>query len=394
MVSNWKNVKFEDVCSINAPMVNPKESQYSLLPHIGNENIEKRTGKLLKYNLVKDDNLISGKYYFTKDNVLYGKINPQFAKVTYPQFDGLCSADMYPICCIKDIIPAFLKYVLLTTDFTSYTVSVSMRSGMPKVNRNELADYQFLIPPICEQKHIAKALSDIDNMISSLEKLIKKKKAVKQGAMQELLTGKKRLPGFSGEWRKLVLGDLCYICRGGSPRPIQNYLTTSDDGYNWIKIGDVEPNAKYIISTQEKIVESGISKSRRVYKGDFILSNSMSFGRPYILKIDGCIHDGWLAIQNYFNYFDTDFLYYTLGSEYVFEQYIQMAAGSSVQNLNKDKVAKLELFVPPIEEQSAIASILSDMDNEIDALEQKLKKARQLKQGMMQQLLTGKIRLV
>ena len=212
--------------------------------------------------------------------------------------------------------------------------------------------------------------------------------------MQELLTGKKRLPGFTGEWHHEPFGKLCTICRGGSPRPIQDYLTTSDSGINWIKIGDVKPNAKYITSTQEKIVESGVSMSRRVYKGDFILSNSMSFGRPYILKLDGCIHDGWLAIQDYQVAFDTDFLYYVLGSNYVFEQYIQMAAGSSVQNLNKDKVAKLDVFVPPMEEQSAIASILSDMDNEIEALEQKLEKTRQIKQGMMQQLLTGKIRLV
>ena len=156
----------------------------------------------------------------------------------------------------------------------------------------------------------------------------------------------------------------------------------------------MKPNAKYITSTQEKIVESGVLMSRRVYKGDFILSNSMSFGRPYILKLDGCIHDGWLAIQDYQVAFDTDFLYYVLGSNYVFEQYIQMAAGSSVQNLNKEKVAQLKLYIPALEEQTAIASILSDMDNEIEALEQKLAKTRQIKQGMMQQLLTGKIRLV
>lgn len=267
--------------------------------------------------------------------------------------------------------------------------STRARTSISKLRKNKV-----LLPSIEEQKRIAEALSDVDSMISSLEKLIAKKKAVKQGAMQELLTGKKRLPGFAGEWVRKSFGSLCTICRGGSPRPIQDFLTTSDSGINWIKIGDVEPNAKYITYTQEKIIESGVSMSRRVYKGDFILSNSMSFGRPYILKIDGCIHDGWLAIQEYQKTFDTDYLYYLLGSAYVFEQYIQMAAGSSVQNLNKDKVAKLDVLVPPIEEQSAIASILSDMDNEIEALEQKLEKTRQIKQSMMQQLLTGKIRLV
>ena len=144
----------------------------------------------------------------------------------------------------------------------------------------------------------------------------------------------------------------------------------------------------------EKIKLEGESKSRKVYAGDFILSNSMSFGRPFILKIDGCIHDGWLVIQNYQEYFDLDYLYYLLGSEYVFEQYRKMAAGSSVQNLNKDKVSNVLVRMSLSKtEQTAIAEILSDMDKEIAELESKRTKYERIKQGMMQQLLTGKIRL-
>ena len=300
---------------------------------------------------------------------------------------------VYVMSDFKGITGRFF-YNYFSENFSNEVSKYTAKSSVDSVRRDMIAEMLIPTPTIPEQERIAEALSDVDSMISALEKLIAKKKAIKQGAMQELLTGKKRLPGFTGEWHHEPFGKLCTICRGGSPRPIQDYLTTSDSGINWIKIGDVKPNAKYITSTQEKIVESGVSMSRRVYKGDFILSNSMSFGRPYILKLDGCIHDGWLAIQDYQVAFDTDFLYYVLGSNYVFEQYIQMAAGSSVQNLNKDKVAKLDVFVPPMEEQSAIASILSDMDNEIEALEQKLEKTRQIKQGMMQQLLTGKIRLV
>ena len=266
---------------------------------------------------------------------------------------------------------------------------------MKHINVGDMKEVLVPVPALkSEQARIAEMLSDADQMIAAFEKLLLKKKAIKQGAMQELLTGKKRLPGFSGEWKTTVFGNVCTIGRGGSPRPIQEYLTTDDSGINWIKIGDVKPNAKYITSTHEKITENGSLMSRCVCKGDFILSNSMSFGRPYILKIDGCIHDGWLAIQNYHITFDTDFLYYLLGSSYVFEQYVQMAAGSSVQNLNKEKVAKLIVNIPSIDEQKAIASILSFMDSEIEALEQKLEKYRQLKQGMMQQLLTGKIRLL
>ena len=133
-------------------------------------------------------------------------------------------------------------------------------------------------------------------------------------------------------WNISSFDKLAKVFRGGSPRPIQAYITDSPNGINWIKIGDVRADDKYITTTAEKIIPEGVSSSRRVFAGDFILSNSMSFGRLYILKIDGCIHDGWLTIQDYQDSFDVDFLYYLLSSEEVMKQYIAMAAGSSVKN--------------------------------------------------------------
>lgn len=194
-------------------------------------------------------------------------------------------------------------------------------------------------------------------------------------------------------WESVELGRSADIYRGGSPRPIQDYLTQSRDGVNWIKIGDVAQNAKYINTTKEKIKPEGTLYSRFVTKGDFILSNSMSFGRPYILGINGCIHDGWLTIQNYQEFFDTDFLYYVLGSEETIQQYISMAAGSSVQNLNKEKVSHVVVVKPPISEQRRIAEALSDMDTLLTAMEKLIAKKRDIKQGAMQELLTGKRRL-
>lgn len=198
---------------------------------------------------------------------------------------------------------------------------------------------------------------------------------------------------FPSDWTFSVLGDKVKIYRGGSPRPIQEYITDLEDGVNWIKIGDVKENDKYITSTKEKIIPEGVSNSRKVSKGDFILSNSMSFGRPYILKVDGCIHDGWLTIQEYENYFDTDYLYYMLSSELVYRQYINMAAGSSVKNLNKEKVAELLIAFPSKDEQRKIAEKLSDIDNLISTLEKQIAKKKLIKQGTMQELLTGKKRL-
>lgn len=284
----------------------------------------------------------------------------------------------------------YLYYSLSTIDW----MSLNEATGVPSLTSDRIKRIDILLPPLSEQKAIAKALSDVDDLIAALDKKIAKKRLVKQGAMQQLLTGKKRLPGFTEEWVEIRFGEYVDIYRGGSPRPIENYTTNNPNGINWIKIGDVKPKDKYINKTEECIVLEGVNSSRQVYVGDFILSNSMSFGRPYILNINGCIHDGWLVIQNYHHTFDKDYLYYLLCSEDVMTQYIAMAAGSSVKNLNKEKVASLQLYIPTnVFEQQAIATVLSDMDKEISDLEAKRDKYRLLKSGMMQKLLTGQVRL-
>lgn len=196
------------------------------------------------------------------------------------------------------------------------------------------------------------------------------------------------------DWDVITLGDNASIYRGGSPRPIQNYLTEAPNGVNWIKIGDVRADEKFISGTAERIIPEGAVHSREVHKGDFILSNSMSFGRPYILEIDGCIHDGWLVVQKYQKAFERMFLYYVLCSEATMKQYKSMAAGSSVQNLNKEKVEEIKIAHPMIKEQKEIAEALSDIDNLITSLQKLIDKKKAVKQGAMQELLTGKRRLL
>jgi Restriction endonuclease S subunits len=154
------------------------------------------------------------------------------------------------------------------------------------------------------------------------------------------------------------LGNVCVIERGGSPRPIDKYITDDENGINWIKIGDTSPHSMYITETKEKIKLEGVKKSRRVYNGDFLLSNSMSFGRPYILKIDGCIHDGWLLIRDEKNIFDKRFLYYYLGSDRTYEEFKGLAVGGVVNNLNSSMVRKLIIPLPPLETQQKIADVL------------------------------------
>lgn len=150
--------------------------------------------------------------------------------------------------------------------------------------------------------------------------------------------------------------------RGASPRPISQYITEDEDGVNWIKIGDTVTGKKYVTRTAQRVTPLGATKSRRVKKGDFILSNSMSFGRPYILQIDGCVHDGWLVLTDYQENFDADFLYHLLSSNAVQRQFGSKTNKGSVQNLNSDIVKSVSVPVPSLTEQSRIVSILDKFD--------------------------------
>lgn len=181
------------------------------------------------------------------------------------------------------------------------------------------------------------------------------------------------------DWKMVRLGDKLIIARGGSPRPIKSYITNDPNGINWIKIGDTEKGSKYIESCKEKIIESGVSKSRLVHKGDFLLSNSMSFGRPYILNIDGCIHDGWLVLTDKNNIFDKEYLFYVLSSKLVYEQFSSKAAGAVVSNLNTDKVRETIIPLPPLNEQKEIVKKIEELFlklDEIKPIEEKLIKLK------------------
>ena len=169
-------------------------------------------------------------------------------------------------------------------------------------------------------------------------------------------------------WEWVRFSTLVEIVRGGSPRPIKDYLTSEVDGINWIKIGDTEKGEKYINNVKEKIKKSGLNKTRFVKKGTFLLTNSMSFGRPYILNVDGAIHDGWLAISNYENSLNRDYLFYILSSNVVYSQFLSLISGAVVKNLNSDKVASILIPLPPLPEQSRIVDKIEKSFAIIDAL--------------------------
>lgn len=192
---------------------------------------------------------------------------------------------------------------------------------------------------------------------------------------------------------------LVEIVRGGSPRPIKDYLTSEVDGINWIKIGDTEKGEKYINNVKEKIKKSGLNKTRFVKKGTFLLTNSMSFGRPYILNVDGAIHDGWLAISNYENSLNKDYLFYILSSNVVYSQFLSLISGAVVKNLNSDKVASILIPLPPLSEQQRIIEAIESALEKVDEYAESYNRLEQLdkefpdklKKSILQYAMQGKL---
>lgn len=193
-LQNGQRVRFDKVCKVVEGQVDPKESPYCDMPHIGPGNVTKETGELLEVRTAKEDGQTSGKYLFGQQHVLYGKINPHFAKVCFPKCDGVCSADMYPIACDEtQIIPQFLYYSLLTHRFTKYATSVSARTGMPKINRSDLNAYHFVLPSISDQSKRCEALNAVTREMELLRQRQRCLVLQKKGLMQQLLTGKVRV---------------------------------------------------------------------------------------------------------------------------------------------------------------------------------------------------------
>ena len=201
-----------------------------------------------------------------------------------------------------------------------------------------------------------------------------------------------RFPEFKEEWKKCRFKDVVRLFRGSSPRPIIEYLTIdNEEGVNWVKIGDVPTSGRIITSTEEKITKEGAKKSRHVYVGDLILSNSMSYGLPYIMGIEGCIHDGWFVLRDYEQNFNKDYLCNLLISDIVQKQYKKLAAGGVVQNISSDLVNSVFISIPSLDEQRKIAGLLSLIDERIATQNKIIEKLESLIKGIRNDVF-GKLR--
>lgn len=203
---------------------------------------------------------------------------------------------------------------------------------------------------------------------------------------------KLRFPEFIHDWRIEPFSKNIKLLRGSSPRPIVKYRTTSSDGVNWIKIGDTDVGSNVIANVSERITKEGSKKSRAVFKGDIILANSMSFGKSYLLELDGFIYDGWFVLREFQKNYHKGFLLQLLNSASTQQQYQRLSAGGVVQNISSDIVYSILLPKPEITEQEKIASFLSVIDRKINLLSKKKQALEGYKQGLMQKIFSQELR--
>lgn len=250
----------------------------------------------------------------------------------------------------KIIDSNYLCSFLNTDKHKKWAVSISTGDGRTNYNLGDYFELVVPVPSIAEQKKIASYIQKLNRLIT-----------LHQCKCQ--IDGCRFQSPLAITWEQRKFSELVTIERGGSPRPIDKFITNDENGLNWVKIGDAPEQGNYITQTAEKIRPEGLSKTREVHPGDLILSNSMSFGRPYIMAIDGCIHDGWLAIRDTKKNFDLKFLCTLLGTDGMLNQYKAMAAGSTVNNLNKELVGGTTVAFPMVEEQIKIGDYFTTLDH-------------------------------
>jgi type I restriction enzyme, S subunit len=338
---------------------------------------------------------ISGKYIFDAGDIVYSKIRPYLRKAVLVDFAGLCSADMYPLKPASDVVGGFILPSLLAHRFTKYAESVSVRSGMPKINRAELADFVVALPPLPEQRAIAAALSDVDALLGGLDRLIVKKRDLKQAAMQQLLTGQTRLPGFHGEWEVKRLGDVGTFLKGSGV----NKDEAQSGSLPCVRYGEIYTHHKdYIKSFNSWISPQVAATATRLKLGDLLFAGSgetkEEIGKCVALVDDCEAYAGGDTVILRATGISPMFMGYYCNTGPIAAQKASKGQGDAVVHISASALSSIVVKFPSLPEQTAIAAVLSDMDAELSALEARRDKTRALKQGMMQELLTGRTRLV
>jgi type I restriction enzyme S subunit len=395
----WLTKGLGAICQIRPPKAEARNSakEADLVSFVPMEDlgIDQKFLEPVKTKPLKE---VVGSYtYFADGDVLLAKITPCFENGKLGIANNLShgvgfgSSEYVVFRPDKALHNEWLYYFLSREKFRQEgALHMAGAVGHKRVTKEFLESYQIPMPSLTEQKRLCMLLDEIleaiDVVKNNADQNLQNARALFETYLQSIFT--KRGKG----WVDKTLDEVCVVDRGSSPRPIKEFFTTADNGVNWIKISDTEEGGKYVYSTAQKITPEGAKQSRYVKEGDFILTNSMSYGRPYIMKTSGYIHDGWFVLRLNIS-LNTDYFYYLLSSGFVQAQFLRLASGAVVKNISGDLVKKVILPIPPMSVQESIVSQLEEMSSEIERLEglyqRKLSALEELQGSILDRVFSG-----
>ena len=392
----WNKVKFKELAKQKSVRIdNPGESGFE--KYVGLEHLD--SGELVVKRYGSTSDVTSTMKLFNKGDILFARRNTYLKRVSVAPFDGVCSGDIIvlePI--LNHIVEGFLPIFMQFEPFENKIIALSAGAFSKRIKWKQLAEEDVFVPSTSEQKKIVEIVWDIQDTIEKNDCVINTTEILKKGLLNELLTkgiGHKKfklseLGEIPKEWNVIKIEDIADIRRGASPRPIKNPDYFSDEGPGWIRIGDVTPVYKYINKTTQCLSDLGVSKSVKVTKGNLIMSICATIGKPVIVDMDACIHDGFVLFQNIKANIDAEFLYYVLLRN---EEFFKSQKQEGTQgNLNTTIVGNTAIALPnTIEEQNKITSIFNIIDTLIKKSQDNLNYMSNLKKKLTNDYLSGKL---
>jgi type I restriction enzyme, S subunit len=385
-MSAMRYVALHDVAQIEREILDAPAIEGGTL-YVGLENIESG-GRFVGVRPVAAGELLSSKFAFTPRHLLYGKLRPYLAKIARPDFEGICSTDILPVLPGPDLDRSYLAWLLLSPHMVAKASSQATGANLPRISPSALAELKIPLPPLPEQRRIAEILDKADALRTKRRAALAQFDTVAQSIFVAMFGDPATNPMG---WTRRTLEEVFDIARGGSPRPIDDFITDSPDGINWIMIGDASEGSKYITRTKKRIRPEGAQRSRTVKPGDFLLTNSMSFGRPYIMRTSGCIHDGWLVLSPRGNEVEPDYFYTLLGSRAVFAEFARRAPGATVKNLNIELVRGVTVPVAPVARQKEYARAVAVAEHAREPFEKSLGRLDDLLASLQHRAFRGEL---
>jgi type I restriction enzyme S subunit len=388
--TDWDCKKIKNCCRIAQGQANPTKKEYWNFYHIGPENIESNTGRILGVKTAKELGLRSGKYLFDSNSIVYSKKRPNLNKVCIPAFKGLCSADCYPIWPTGNNSRQYLFHYLLSVKFLQQSIPVSLRTGMPKINRQDLNLLYVILPTNPEQKKIAKILSTWDAAIEQTRKLIDAKKRLKKALMQQLLSGKTKPEGFEKDsWNIVPFGKLVSPVSRPVAKPEKPYLSIGLRSH-------CKGTFHRYIDEPKKIMMDTLYK---VESEDLIVNITFAWEGAIAFATE---NDSGGLVSHRFPTFriksknaNIEFVRNLILTKRFIWDLGLISPGGAGRNrvMNKKGFLKIKVHVPSKKSQEKIGQVLQAADNEITYLQKKLKALEKQKRGLMQKLLAGEIRV-